>query len=274
MLFDIRGRRKRFIQAIYLFLALLLGGGLVIFGIGGDAQGGLGSIFGLDSGGGSLHSSNPQFDDQIEEAEEVLEEDPTNEEALLTLVSIQFSAGQLALNEAIADNPNLTELPDDAKARYQASVDAWERFLDTKPKEPDTSALTALRSYDALFAPGVDADQLLSNTEEAVRTAEILVEADPGINAWQQLAVQAYRAGDTKTAEKAADEALKLADEKSDRTALQQRFRQAEQNGKQLKRILAAEAATQDELTDPLGSLGETAPGIGDATGLGAPATP
>ena len=41
MLFDLRGRRKRFIQVIYATLAVLMGGGLVFFGIGSDVSGGL-----------------------------------------------------------------------------------------------------------------------------------------------------------------------------------------------------------------------------------------
>ena len=51
MLFDLRGRgRRRTVQVIYLSLAVLMGGGLVLFGIGGgtneslfDAIGGNGS---------------------------------------------------------------------------------------------------------------------------------------------------------------------------------------------------------------------------------------
>ena len=39
MLFDLRGRRRRAVQATYLMLAVLMGGGLVLFGIGGDASG-------------------------------------------------------------------------------------------------------------------------------------------------------------------------------------------------------------------------------------------
>ena len=51
MLFDLRGRgRRRTVQVIYLSLALLLGGGLVLFGIGGDVQGGLFDAFSSDSG--------------------------------------------------------------------------------------------------------------------------------------------------------------------------------------------------------------------------------
>jgi len=59
MLFDLRGRgRRRTIQVIYLSLAVLMGGGLVFFGIGGSVSGGLFDAVGLtgnsnSSGGGS-----------------------------------------------------------------------------------------------------------------------------------------------------------------------------------------------------------------------------
>ena len=36
MLFDLQGKRRRVVQATYLTLALLMGGGLVFFGIGSD----------------------------------------------------------------------------------------------------------------------------------------------------------------------------------------------------------------------------------------------
>ena len=43
MLFDLRGRRRRVVQVVYLTLALLLGGGLVLFDLADCAvQGGLG----------------------------------------------------------------------------------------------------------------------------------------------------------------------------------------------------------------------------------------
>src|ERR671914_171088 len=52
MLFDLRGRRRRAVQATYLTLAVLMGGGLVLFGIGGDVSGGLFDAFSDRSGGG------------------------------------------------------------------------------------------------------------------------------------------------------------------------------------------------------------------------------
>src|SRR5687768_13964488 len=52
MLFDLRGKgRRRVIKIVYVTLAFLLGGGLVLFGIGGDVSGGLvDAITGAPSG--------------------------------------------------------------------------------------------------------------------------------------------------------------------------------------------------------------------------------
>src|SRR5437763_13760749 len=51
MLFDLRSRgRRRTVQAVYLGLALLMGGGLVLFGVG--AGNGFGGILNAFNGGG------------------------------------------------------------------------------------------------------------------------------------------------------------------------------------------------------------------------------
>ena len=52
MLFDLRGRRRRAVQGTYLVLAMLMGGGLVLFGVGGSVSGGLLDAFKSDGGGG------------------------------------------------------------------------------------------------------------------------------------------------------------------------------------------------------------------------------
>src|SRR4051794_23251689 len=58
MLFDLRARgRRRTIQVIYLFLALLMGGGLVFFGIGGNTSGGFFDAFKSNNGSSSSDSA-------------------------------------------------------------------------------------------------------------------------------------------------------------------------------------------------------------------------
>ena len=58
MLFDLRGKgRRRTVQVIYLSLAILMGGGLVLFGIGGATSGGLFDAFSSDSGTQNVSST-------------------------------------------------------------------------------------------------------------------------------------------------------------------------------------------------------------------------
>src|SRR5271166_6368389 len=56
MLFDLRGRgRRRTVQVVYLGLALLIGGGLVLFGVG-TGTGGGGLLNGIGGSGGGNQS--------------------------------------------------------------------------------------------------------------------------------------------------------------------------------------------------------------------------
>jgi hypothetical protein len=80
VLFDLKGRRRRVVQGTYLLLAILMGGGLVLFGIGGDVSGGL-----VDALQGQSGSSNSIVEDRIEENEDKVEADPKNAAALKEL---------------------------------------------------------------------------------------------------------------------------------------------------------------------------------------------
>jgi hypothetical protein len=73
MLFDLRGRRRRAVQVTYLMLALLMGGGLVLFGIGGSVSGGLIDAF---KGGGGGSSTDSALEDRVDKAEERLAANP------------------------------------------------------------------------------------------------------------------------------------------------------------------------------------------------------
>src|SRR5688500_1662115 len=78
MLFDLRGRRRRLVQVVYLTLALLLGGGLVLFGIGGDVSGGLLNAF--EGGGGQ--TGDRVTEDRIDRPEERLQATPRDDAVL------------------------------------------------------------------------------------------------------------------------------------------------------------------------------------------------
>ena len=88
MLFDLRGRRRRAVQATYLTLAVLMGGGLVFFGIGGDVSGGLIDAFGGRDGGGQ--DANSQLEERIDRQQERLKASPQNAAILAELVRLNY----------------------------------------------------------------------------------------------------------------------------------------------------------------------------------------
>jgi hypothetical protein len=116
MLFDLQGKRKRFVQVIYAGLAILIGGGLVFFGIGGAGNGGLLDAVGI---GGGNTSSSSNYDDQIDKANETLQGNPKDERALLALARYQFLKGQEQRDVADA-RPALGTYQDLATYAYYA----------------------------------------------------------------------------------------------------------------------------------------------------------
>lgn len=193
MLFDLRGRRRRAVQATYLVLALLMGGGLVFFGIGGSVSGGLLDAF-KGSGGGS---ANEAVEKRIDQAEERLQESPSNQAALKALVRDNYS---LAVDQ---QEPNATAFPEDAKDELRQAAAYWQRYLEAAEGKPDPSlASVALRVYDV---------GALAKPKDAARAMTIIAGASNDFQSYLQLVQYAALAGDERTADLAAQKAEDLA---------------------------------------------------------------
>src|SRR4051812_8802883 len=98
MLFDLRARgRRRAIKVIYLFLAVLMGGGLVFFGIGGNTSGGLfDAISGNGGGGGS--SVDDRLTKQVKTYEKRVAASPSDARAWAALTRAQYQVAGLGDN--------------------------------------------------------------------------------------------------------------------------------------------------------------------------------
>lgn len=253
MLFDLRGRRKRLIQVIYVFLALLLGGSLVFFGIGGDAPGGLGDAIGISPNSGS---GNSGLDSEIEDAEAALEANPNNQAALLTLARSQVQAGNIQLEE----EDGQVVVTDEAASSYEASVAAWERYLAaTKGKPRDTAEVAAvgtqvIRAYETLAFATDDPVLIQRRLDGAVETLSLVTKENPNPNALFQLAAFAYLAGDEKAAEGAGKQALKEVDD-AGREALEAQLNTAKRQGKALQRQIKASESQGGDGENPLGDI-------------------
>ena len=89
MLFDLRGRgRRRTVQVIYLSLAILMGGGLVLFGIGGGTNGGLFDAIGGSGSGGT--SIDAVFKKRLDTYEKRLQANPRDQASLIGLTKLHF----------------------------------------------------------------------------------------------------------------------------------------------------------------------------------------
>lgn len=252
MLFDLGGKRKRFIQVIYVCLALLLGGGLVLFGIGGDAQGGLFDAVGISDDGTT--SSDSTFENQIDDANEALAVDPEDQAALLKLSRYQFLSAQEAREQ---DEQGQISLTAESLDRYAQSVDAWERYLATDPQRPDDD-VAGLVAQAYQFT--IDTSSPLANDQldQLVITAQIVAEARPSYGTFLDLATFAYIAGDEKVGAEAAKSAKEEAADETQEKQVTQVVKQAQSTRTAIQQqIKGSEAGAEtNQLPDPTAGLG------------------
>lgn len=188
MLFDLRGKRRRAIQATYLTLALLIGGGLVLFGVGSDLSGGLFDAF-RGTGGG-----NP-IERRIERNEARLRTSPRNPELLAALVRdyFQLAAQRTPSNATGGFSP-------DARDELRKAADYWHRYLDVRRGPVDPAlANFAVQIFDVAG---------LNRPQDAKQAALILAEARRSAADYVRVAYYAALAGDRRTFDLASRQAL------------------------------------------------------------------
>src|SRR3954471_19806656 len=132
MLFDLQGKRRRLVQGTYLLLAILMGGGLVLFGVGsGDISGGLfDAITGKDSNSSSAQNSTVNA--RIKRDLKALKLNPKNEAALSDLVRSHY---QLATDDADA---NTGQFGTEGKQELAKADTAWKRYVAVSKKPSDS----------------------------------------------------------------------------------------------------------------------------------------
>jgi hypothetical protein len=206
MLFDLQGKRRRVIQVVYALLAALFLIGFVGFGVG--TESGVGGIFDAFTGGDGASSTNPQYEEDIEQAEQQLAKDPKDERAMIQLAETHYLAAQDQLEtDEETGQPIVT---DEARVELDESVTAWEDYLKVAKKpDADTAALV------------VQAYVLLNDAEGAAETQRIIADDRPSQNAYGTLALYLYLGGDIKGGDEAAKRAV--AGERSRRPRVRRR---------------------------------------------------
>jgi len=196
MLFDLQSRNRRaFVKVIYLGLAILMGGGLLLFGIGtGTGGGGFLDIF---TGNGS--STSAQISSAEKRANREVRLHPQNPRAWADLARARYQTAGLGDNY----DPTRQAFTTDGRAKLRTAATAWQRYLTLEQDHPDpTLARLMVNVYD---------ETGLGDPAQAANAMEIVTEAQPSASAYGALAQYAYLAGQERKGDLAAARAVQLA---------------------------------------------------------------
>lgn len=197
MLFDLRGSgRRRVVKTVYITLAFLMGGGLVLFGIGGGGalSGGLVDAITESNGGGGTGSE--RFQEQEQAATAKARANPQNAALWAAVARARFNLANSGDNV----DPNTGNFTDSGAAELRAAGRAWEEHLKLAGNQPDSRVASLMvQSYAAL-----------GDLAKATRAQEIIAEDRNSAGAYATLATVAYQAGQIRTGDLATDRALEL----------------------------------------------------------------
>jgi hypothetical protein len=193
MLFDLRGRgRRRTIQIIYLFLAVLIGGGLIFFGIGGGA--GSGGLLNAVNNNGT--SSTSAFNKRLKSDERRAAAAPSDPTAWATVANDHY---QLAIGTV---NQSTGTFSGSALKDLRAAQSAWNHYLSLNPPHPDVSL--ASKMSQVLIGIG--------DYTGATTAFEVVVNSQPpSAGLYARLAEYAYAAHETRKGDLASQKAVSLA---------------------------------------------------------------
>jgi hypothetical protein len=145
MLFDLRSRgRRRTVQVIYIGLAVLIGSGLILFGVGTGSGGG--GLFGAFTGSNSHTGANSSaVTSQVKNALAQTRKNPSSARAWSNLVAARFSAA----NSVGYDSTSGTYTKA-GKQQLQLLTQAYNRYAKlVKTPSADTATIAA-KAYTQL----------------------------------------------------------------------------------------------------------------------------
>lgn len=218
MLFDLRSRgRRRTVQGVYLALAILMGGGLILFGVGtGVGGGGL-----LNAFGGGSSNQKQVVSQQETQALRQTRLDPSNPQGWAALLQARWdTAGQGS------DFNSTTGFTAAGRRELAGAIQAWQRYRALVQSPDPNLAVLAARAYSAVGnysgASSAWEDETLVSPSES--------------KGFECLAVTAYAAGETRKGDLATSKALGLIP-KAQQLTIKQSLQQASKSSSTAKQL-------------------------------------
>ena len=204
MLFDLRGRgRRRTVQVIYLGLAIILGGGLVLFGVGtGSGNGGL-----LNAFGGGSNNQSSQISSAEKTALKQTQKNPSNPAAWAALETARYqNASSSGFDTATGTYTTA------GKKELANATDAWQKYLALTKSPSNNLAIFAGNAYGTL-----------GQYANSAAAWEIATQSDASsVKSFECLAMTAYAAQQTRKGDLAAAKAASLVPKASRKTLTSQ----------------------------------------------------
>ena len=200
MLFDLRGRgRRRTVQVIYLGLAIILGGGLVLFGVGtGSGNGGL-----LNAFGGGSNNQSSQISSAEKTALKQTQKNPSSPAAWAALETARYqNASSSGFDTATGTYTTA------GKKELANATDAWQKYLALTKSPSNNLAIFAGNAYGTL-----------GQYANSAAAWEIATQSDASsVKSFECLAMTAYAAQQTRKGDLAAAKAASLVPKASRKT--------------------------------------------------------
>ncbi len=277
MLFDVRGRRKRVIQVIYVILAIIMAASLVVIGL-------PGGVNPFNNGNTSANSDYAKANvERAENLQTKLQTQPNNEQLAVELIRARLSAGQ-SLSESDQTTGQIVTT-DEAADQYDQAASTWTRYLKMTDNNPNPEVAQLMATILFQLSQGSTVAQFQANIKDAATAQQFVADnavkeqKNGGVSAWQQLTTlflyQLY-AQDYAAAEKTKQQALAATEDKDEQKQINQTYTSTKKDAQRVGKLIdqAIKQAQKDggkSLENPLGSLGSD---TSIDSGSGSTATP
>ena len=252
MVFDIRGRRRHVVKAVYAVLAILMAASLFL--VTGAIN--INSIFG---GGTSGESAASSFEKQAEHIEAKLAKAPGDENLMANLTRTRINTANAMITNGEGESADGAE---EIKTQLALASEGWSEYA-AAASEP--SAGLAIQVAPALFQLAEissNGGEALENVKAATEAQQVVAGKRGDLNSWSTLALYALYAQDYKLAEEAKEESLKLATSKFERESFENKYEEVEKSAKkfgkqlQLEKASKSKSAGKESLEHPIQGLG------------------
>lgn len=228
MLFDLQGSRKTAVKVIYLGLAVLMAGGLVLFGIGSsNAPGGLADVFGSGS-------SQSAAKDNVNKYSEQVTANPENVKALQNLIAARYTLAADPANY----NQDKNTFTKEGTEQLNLLKKNWSAYLKATDDKPDL--VTANYAVSGFLG--------LQDAKGATAAQQIVTAKQPTASNYLALMLYASYAGDQLVASGAEQRALQVAkkDELADvKSQIKQIKSQVADRNKEVQKQIQEQFAAQ-----------------------------